>query len=86
MCGHCGGECRLSEADRYGATFFPNNPEGQRAFIARIHHWLGEPWLTGVRAYQTAKAALGAPAPTFPCSSCGKFAFPDPTVCFGCRR
>jgi hypothetical protein len=23
---------------------------------------------------------------TYPCSSCGRFAFPRPTVCYSCRR
>jgi hypothetical protein len=37
-------------------------------------------------AERRANAAYAPSAPTFGCSSCGRFAFAHPTICFWCAR
>jgi hypothetical protein len=61
--------------------WYSNNPEKQRMAIARYHQPVISP------SERARIAAIDVEKlDCFPCSSCGKFAFAQPSTCFWCRQ
>jgi hypothetical protein len=60
-------------------SWYANNPSKLQMAISRFYLPVTK------RKERDAVAAYAPSAPTFSCSSCGRFAFAAPTVCHWCR-
>ncbi len=85
QCVRCQGPCKLPEWTRDGSVF-SNDPDGFAAHISRVHSWFEPAWTRGVERARQMAIDAPAPRPTFSCSSCGRFSFAEPTLCFWCKR
>lgn len=66
---------------------YPNNPNAQKAAIARwsIPVTTPEERRGAQLTTERRKAGLLYSTTSHPCVDCGRFAFPEPTTCFWCR-
>jgi len=60
--------------------WFASDAHGQK--LAALRYLMP----TSTPAERQANAAYAPAAPTFGCSSCGRFAFARPTLCYWCRE
>lgn len=47
---------------------------------------LGPELVAAIATHRPSLLALLAPRATYPCTACGRFAFPAPATCYWCRR
>lgn len=59
--------------------WFTNDPHGQRLAVSRYS-------LDVCTEAERAAARAFVLERSHPCTACGRFAFPEPTLCYWCRR